>query len=241
MDRVTYFVSDLHLFCRRFDGERFWNKLFEVSKQATAVVLGGDIFDFRWTTFPTIEDSANEAIRRLASLVETNRQCEFHYLLGNHDYHESFVPRLERLAHDESNLSCHPYYLRLGNSLFLHGDVATRTMGTIELETQRRRWLQMRKKGRVANWLYDWSVRVVGVVPGSIYVVAYTVVLLFAMARNALAIPYSWLVRPRFFVYIWFVVETYYLPGTVDYVLWLFNALLAIKVLTGFVKIRRRI
>ena len=41
------------------------------------------------------------------------------------------------------------------------------------------------------------SIRVVGVVPGSVYVVAYTVVMLFAMARNALSVPYSWLVRPR--------------------------------------------
>lgn len=93
----------------------------------------------------------------------------------------------------------------------------------------------------VASTVTLMSVHVVGVLPGSIYVVAYTVVMLFAMVRNALSIPYSWLVRPRFFVYIWFVVETYYLPGTVDYVLWFFNALLAMKVLTGFEEIRRRI
>lgn len=93
----------------------------------------------------------------------------------------------------------------------------------------------------VSSMVTLMSVHVVGVLPGGIYVVAYTVVMLFAMVRNALSIPYSWLVRPRFFVYLWFAVETYYLPGTVDYVLWLFNALLAVKVLTGFEKIRRRI
>lgn len=160
MHRPTYFVSDLHLFCRRFDGERFWSRLFDVARRAAAVVLGGDIFDFRWTTLPTLEDSADEAIRRLASLVGTNRRCDFHYLLGNHDHHELFVPRLERLAQDASNLSLHPYYLRLGTSVFLHGDVATRAMGAAELEKERRRWLRVRKQGRVANWAYDWSVRV---------------------------------------------------------------------------------
>ena len=159
MHRATYFVADLHLFCRRFDGQRAWKRLLEASKQAAAVVLGGDIFDFRWTTLPTIEDSAHEAIRRLTSLVRTNRQCEFHYLLGNHDHHQSFVPRLQRLALAEPNLSCHPYYLRLGETLFLHGDVATRTMGAEQLEKERRRWLQVRKQGRVANSAYDWSVR----------------------------------------------------------------------------------
>lgn len=49
------------------------------------------------------------------------------------------------------------------------------------------------------------------------YVVTYTVVMLFAIARNALSIRYSWLVRPRFFVYAWLVVETYFLPGTINY------------------------
>jgi phosphatidylglycerophosphate synthase len=93
----------------------------------------------------------------------------------------------------------------------------------------------------VASTVTLMSVHVVGVLPGSVYIVAYTVVMLFAMVRNALSIPYSWLVRPRLFVYLWLVVETYYLPGTVDYVLWLFNALLAVKVVTGFAKIRKRI
>jgi phosphatidylglycerophosphate synthase len=85
------------------------------------------------------------------------------------------------------------------------------------------------------------STHTVDVLAGSVYVVAYTVVMLFAMARNALSIPYSWLVRPRFFVYAWFVVETYGLPGTIDYVLWFFNLLLIAKAVTGFVKIRSRI
>jgi UDP-2,3-diacylglucosamine hydrolase len=159
MHRTTYFVSDLHLFCRRFEGERFWNRLLEMSRHATTVVLGGDIFDFRWTTLPTIEHSANEAIEMLTSLVRKNRQCEFHYVLGNHDHHRSFVGRLERLAADEANLSHHPYYLRLGNSLFLHGDVAARPMGPEQLESKRSRWLRVRKKGRLANRAYDACVR----------------------------------------------------------------------------------
>lgn len=159
MHKPTYFVSDLHLFCRRFDGERVWDNLHNLSKRAAAVILGGDIFDFRWTTRPTIEQSANEAAGRLTQLIETNRGCRFHYLLGNHDHHQSFVPRLERLARDQSNFSYHPYYLRLGKSLFLHGDVAARTTGAAELEKSRCRWLYVHKQGCVANWAYDWFVR----------------------------------------------------------------------------------
>jgi len=93
----------------------------------------------------------------------------------------------------------------------------------------------------VASTVTLMSIQVIGILPGSVYLVAYTVVTLFAMVRNALSIPYSWLIRPRFFVYLWFVVETYYWPGTVDYVLWLFNALLLIKIVTGFVRIRGRL
>jgi hypothetical protein len=93
----------------------------------------------------------------------------------------------------------------------------------------------------VASTITLMSTHIIGVLPGSIYVVTYTVLMLFAMIRNALAIPYSWLVRPRFFVYIWLVVETYALPGTIDYVLWFFNALLTLKLITGFVRIRRRL
>lgn len=54
---------------------------------------------------------------------------------------------------------------------------------------------------------------VVGIVPGGAYVFLYTLVVAFAMIRNALAVPYSWLVRPRFIMYGWLLVETYAWPA----------------------------
>ena len=81
----------------------------------------------------------------------------------------------------------------------------------------------------------------IGVVPGGAYVFLYALVVGFAMIRNALAIPYSWVVRPRFFVYSWMLVETYLWHGTIDWLLWGLNVLLVWKVLTGFMKIRSRI
>ncbi len=93
----------------------------------------------------------------------------------------------------------------------------------------------------VASTLTLMATGTVGVLAGGTYACGYTVVVLFAMVRNALSIPYSWLVRPRLIVYTWMVVETYWVPGSIDYVLWFFNALLAWKALTGFVKIRQRI
>ncbi|MCP5528329.1 MAG: CDP-alcohol phosphatidyltransferase family protein [Verrucomicrobiales bacterium] len=80
-----------------------------------------------------------------------------------------------------------------------------------------------------------------GLWPGVLYLFFYSQVVLFAMARNAMAIPYSWLVRPRFFVYGCIPVAAYGWAGTMDALLWLVSALLAWKTLTGFVKIRRRL
>lgn len=76
---------------------------------------------------------------------------------------------------------------------------------------------------------------------GGLYAFFYTMVVVFAMVRNALQEPYSWLFRPRFLIFIWFVVESFWLQNTLNLVLWPAVALLAIKTLTGFLSIRRKI
>lgn len=81
--------------------------------------------------------------------------------------------------------------------------------------------------------------RVVDPVAGALYITIYTVVVLFAIARNVLRTPYSWLFRPRFFVYAWIAVNHSLLPGSLDIVIWACVILLGCKMLTGFVHIRR--
>ena len=73
---------------------------------------------------------------------------------------------------------------------------------------------------------------------GGVYIFSYTMVMAYAMVRNAMGVPYSWVVRPRFFVYGWIVVEVYWWPHSINYVLWLFNILLLWKMATGFHRIR---
>jgi phosphatidylglycerophosphate synthase len=75
---------------------------------------------------------------------------------------------------------------------------------------------------------------------GGLYVFLYAIVVAFAFVRNAMAAPYSWLFRPRFVVFIWFAVELYWWPGTLNMVLWISSGILGLKCLTGFVKIRNR-
>lgn len=76
--------------------------------------------------------------------------------------------------------------------------------------------------------------------PGVMYLFLYTLVVVFAFVRNALAIPYSWLVRPRFFVYGCIPVSIYLWRPALDWILWITSGLLALKTLTGFVQIRRK-
>jgi len=75
---------------------------------------------------------------------------------------------------------------------------------------------------------------------GGLYAFLYAMVVVFAMVRNAMDAPYSWLFRPRFLVFIWFAVEVYLWPNTLAIVLWIAVALLGLKTLTGFVTIRRK-
>lgn len=79
-----------------------------------------------------------------------------------------------------------------------------------------------------------------GLWPGSLYITLYLLVVTFAFIRNALKEPYSWLLRPRFIVFIWLIVEIYVWPGTLDRVLWGAVVVLALKSATGFWVIRRR-
>lgn len=77
-----------------------------------------------------------------------------------------------------------------------------------------------------------------GLLDGTAYVLTYSAVVGLALARSALAVPYAWLVRPRFFVYAWLAVELFWWPGTLRWLHLGFAALLAIKAFTGFVQLR---
>lgn len=79
------------------------------------------------------------------------------------------------------------------------------------------------------------------VVSGGIFLVLYTAVLAISMVRNSLAIPYSWLVRPRFFVYLAIPIELLFWPNLVVIVVIISNALLTIKLVSGFFQLRKAI
>jgi phosphatidylglycerophosphate synthase len=85
------------------------------------------------------------------------------------------------------------------------------------------------------------SDRMLGIVPGAVFLVLYTAVVAVAMVRNALNIPYRWLIRPRFFLYAAIPVELLGVPDAAGAVVWVSIALLAIKILSGFFRLRNQL
>jgi UDP-2,3-diacylglucosamine pyrophosphatase LpxH len=149
-----YFVSDLHLFANRSNAHHYLEEMAEAAAGAEVFVLGGDIFDFRWSRIAILR-SVQMAARWLRELAASCPQCQFHLVLGNHDYHQALIDQLATLVTEVPNLSWHRYYLRLGSSIFLHGDVADKTMDAQGLAEAREEWLDERRRGPFLSALYD--------------------------------------------------------------------------------------
>lgn len=76
---------------------------------------------------------------------------------------------------------------------------------------------------------------------GGGYIFLYAMVVGMAMVRNALAVPYSWLVRPRFFVFIAIAAEWLVEWPLTSPTLVICDLLLAIKCISGFLALRAKI
>lgn len=151
----AYVVSDLHLYSKRSQGVAHLNVIYEAAENADVFVFNGDIFDFRWTTLHSIPETVRRSIAWLEDVANRFPECDFHFVLGNHDNEQLFIDALDRLARDTPNLSWHPFYLRLGNCIFLHGDVSERKMSPAELARSRAKWRTSRKRGQMSNLMYD--------------------------------------------------------------------------------------
>ncbi len=160
MSEKHFFVSDLHLFCRRSQAHLLAEDLFRAAAGAKTFILGGDIFDFRWTTLASVAHTVEAAIEWLRRLIEPHPECQFYFLQGNHDAHPRFTRALHEFSVVTRNLSWHPFFLRLGSSLFLHGDAAERrVVDHSTLTAYRARWSGDLKHGPMANTVYDAAVR----------------------------------------------------------------------------------
>jgi UDP-2,3-diacylglucosamine pyrophosphatase LpxH len=159
MHGATIFVSDLHLFCRRSQAQRHLAALHSAASRAGTFVLGGDIFDFRWSVYHSCEETVCHAVHWLDELVASHPRCQFHYIQGNHDCNRRFVAALETYSATRPNLAVHPYYLRLGKNVFLHGDAADHPqMCPHRLTKRREHWSRDETRSQVRHVLYDLAV-----------------------------------------------------------------------------------
>ena len=156
--KKTYFVSDLHIFSSRSQEHRYLDEIRMKASTARAFVLGGDIFDFRWSMETGPEETVVRAVHWLHDLATNCSACQFHFVLGNHDYHEPFLERLDLMQSRLDNFRWYPFYVRLGASVFLHGDVADRRLTAQKLADRRSRWLNRKQGSIMANRLYDLAV-----------------------------------------------------------------------------------
>ena len=149
-------VSDLHLFSRRSQAEDYLPAIRAAADEADLFVLAGDTFDYKWAHQPCAESFADHAKDWLEDLVRGRPECQFSFLLGNHDHHPALISRLGQLSADLPNFAWDPWFLRYRSSIFLHGDVANGFATSERLARFRQRCgKHKRRPGEFRNWIYD--------------------------------------------------------------------------------------
>ena len=158
--KPNFFVSDLHLLTSRSLATQHEKSIHDAASRAKRFILGGDIFDFSWSTIRSPERSVEAAMQWLEKLVTAHRDCEFHFVFGNHDYNRRFIHAVEGYSKQAGNFVSHRYYVRLGHSLFLHGDVADHEqMCHDKLETKRAKYLHDEMHSPWRHRVYDVAVQ----------------------------------------------------------------------------------
>ncbi len=147
-----FVVSDLHLFAQRSVAESYREEMQQAAAGADFFVLAGDIFDFEWSTVGTVAESVQPAVEWVRGFIEAVGECHIHYVLGNHDGLAAFVRQLDQLARTHPNFFWHEACVRIGTSLFLHGDLPIYGRGRNLLHRRVRN--RIAQRGRVLTGAY---------------------------------------------------------------------------------------
>lgn len=114
-------LSDLHLFAARSTAEHMLRELEPQLADAELCILNGDIFDFHWLTGKDAPTMAAQAMDWLTALARKASHARIFYIMGNHDNLQQLADLLGGTR--EKNLAWSPTHLKLGDKLFLHGDL----------------------------------------------------------------------------------------------------------------------
>ena len=152
------FVSDLHLFSPRSAGERTRRQLVDFSDPEQCIVLGGDIFDFRWSDKGSHLATLDAAQGWIEDLLATTGDSQIIFLPGNHDCHPDFLRRLAEIAQHDHRFRWRDHHVQIGDSLFLHGDILDAKGNWGGLDRYRLKFHHGRPQTRVAHRAYDVAV-----------------------------------------------------------------------------------
>lgn len=120
---IGHTISDLHLLTNRSSAAKMMPSLHHAASEAGLFVLNGDIFDFQWSCYPDLEQSLQYVEDWIGDLVERHPRCQFVFITGNHDSLPAYEELLEDLSGRYGNLAWDPFYLKVAEKVFLHGDV----------------------------------------------------------------------------------------------------------------------
>jgi UDP-2,3-diacylglucosamine pyrophosphatase LpxH len=142
------------LFALRSNAEERLRRIKRHLERIDTLVLNGDTFDFRWSMHASEKASVRAALLWMERLAVQFDGRRVHYVFGNHDCLGSFRTRLEDFARHSRVVRVHEASIRLGHSLFLHGDCAIPQMTGEKLADYREAWSKDRPCGPVGSGLY---------------------------------------------------------------------------------------
>ena len=161
------FLSDLHLFSRRSIGQARWEESESAVRGADVIVLGGDMFDLRWSQLGTMAETIKAAEDWLLKAIALNPDARWVFLPGNHDCHPEMLLRLAGISDRVETFELQTHHWRIDGHVFLHGDVLDARRHPRGLVGYREKFHEDRSKGGFANLLYSAVIfsRLHGVVP----------------------------------------------------------------------------
>jgi len=136
-----YVVSDLHIFGCSSLYERLLPTFYQGVSSHEITVLNGDVFDFKRSIFSTSAETLRQAIAWVRDLSSRAPHAKIFYLLGNHDSQLDFVQALKQSLPELPNVTLTEDSLRLGDSLFLHGDIVDLPPNAHDLAIVRSRYV----------------------------------------------------------------------------------------------------
>lgn len=126
-------------------------------RDSRLIVLGGDIFDFRWATLGGHQESLAATRRWLDDFCIRHAQAKIIYLMGNHDSHPDLQSLLVELSSRHTHFQWHAERYQAADCLFCHGDILD-AGGQEKLTSYRARFQHERQASRAAHGLYDAAV-----------------------------------------------------------------------------------